>query len=59
VPGGADRIGDRLFLPYSRPQAGFEPFVARWIFEAHGGRLEGSETDGFVTVTGSVPRVAP
>lgn len=59
VPQGADRIDNRLFLPFSRPEAGFGPFLARWVFEAHGGRLEGSETEGFVTVTGSVPRVAP
>jgi hypothetical protein len=56
VPLGADTAGDMLFRPYSRPGAGFGPFAARWTFEAHGGSLEGLENDGFVTVTGSVPR---
>lgn len=59
VPLGADRPGDMLFRPCSRPGAGFGPFVARWTFEAHGGRLEGSENDRFVTVTGSVQQVVP
>ena len=59
VPLGAEAPGDMLFRPYSRPGAGFGPFAARWTFEAHGGRLEGLEKEGFVTVTGSVPQVAP
>ncbi|HEX5854225.1 MAG TPA: hypothetical protein VFZ57_01280 [Thermoanaerobaculia bacterium] len=59
VPLGADAPGDMLFRPYSRPGAGFGPFAARWTFEAHGGTLEGLEDGGFVTVTGSVPQVAP
>jgi hypothetical protein len=59
VPLGAGAPGDMLFRPYSRPGAGFGPFAARWTFEAHGGRLEGLEGEGFVTVTGSVPQVAP
>jgi len=59
VPLGADPPGDMLFRPYSRPGAGFGPFAARWTFEAHGGRLEGLENEGFVTVTGSVPQVVP
>lgn len=59
VPLGAEAPGDMLFRPDSRPGAGFGPFVARWTFEAHGGRLEGLESEGFVTVTGSVPQVVP
>jgi len=59
VPLGAEAPGDMLFRPYSRPGAGFGPFAARWTFEAHGGRLEGLEGEGFVTMTGSVPLAAP
>jgi hypothetical protein len=59
VPLGSETPGDLLFHPYSRPGAGFGPFAARWTFEAHGGRLEGLESEGFVTVTGSVPLVVP
>lgn len=58
LPRGEESPGERLFRAGTRPGAGFTPFAARWTFEAHGGRLEGTEEGGFLTVTGSVPRVA-
>lgn len=59
VPLGGESPGSRLFRPFSRPDAGVGPLAALWTFEAHGGLLLGSEENGFVTVTGSVPRVTP
>lgn len=47
--------GDMLFKTRSRPSAGLGPFLARWTFEAHGGRLEGVEDGSHLTVTGSLP----
>ncbi len=49
--------GDMLFKTRSRPNAGLGPFLARWTFEAHGGRLEGAEDGKHLTVTGSLPLV--
>jgi hypothetical protein len=51
--------GDMLFKTRSRPNAGVVPFTSRWIFEAHGGRLEGTGEGGRLTVTGSLPQVKP
>lgn len=51
--------GDLLFKTRSRPDAGVGPFLARWTFEAHGGRLEGTEDGTGLTVTGSLPLVGP
>jgi signal transduction histidine kinase len=51
--------GDMLFKTRSRPGAGLGPFLARWTFEAHGGRLEGAEDGTHLTVTGSLPVVGP
>ena len=51
--------GDLLFKTRSRPDAGLGPFLARWTFEAHGGRLEGAEDGTYLTVTGSLPLVGP
>jgi signal transduction histidine kinase len=50
--------GDMLFKTRSRPNAGLGPFISRWVFEAHGGRLEGHGDGGHLTVTGSLPHVA-
>ena len=49
--------GDMLFKTRSRPNAGLGPFLARWTFEAHGGRLEGADDGTHLTVTGSLPLV--
>lgn len=51
--------GDMLFKTRSRPNAGLGPFLARWTFEAHGGRLEGTEDGTHLTVTGSLPLANP
>jgi signal transduction histidine kinase len=48
-----------LFKTRSRPNAGLGPFLARWTFEAHGGRLDGAEDAGHLTVTATLPQVAP
>ncbi len=59
VPLVAGGPGDMLFKTRSRPNAGLGPFLARWTFEAHGGRLEGAEDAGHLTVTASLPQVEP
>jgi signal transduction histidine kinase len=51
--------GEMLFKTRSRPNAGLGPFLARWTFEAHGGSLEGAEDGTELTVTASLPQVAP
>jgi len=51
--------GDMLFKTRSFPNAGLGPFLARWTFEAHGGRLEGADDGTHLTVTGSLPQVGP
>jgi signal transduction histidine kinase len=57
VPLAHGAPGDMLFKTRSRPNAGLGPFLARWTFEAHGGRLEGEEDGTHLTVTGSLPLV--
>jgi signal transduction histidine kinase len=57
VPLARSAPGDMLFKTRSRPDAGLGPFLARWTFEAHGGRLEGAEDGPHLTVTGSLPLV--
>jgi signal transduction histidine kinase len=57
VPLAHDAPGEMLFKTRSRPNAGLGPFLARWTFEAHGGRLEGAEDGTHLTVTGSLPLV--
>lgn len=57
VPLARGAPGDMLFKTRSRPNAGLGPFLARWTFEAHGGRLEGTEDNTHLTVTGSLPLV--
>jgi signal transduction histidine kinase len=57
APLGSDGPADALFRPCGRAGAGYGPFLARWSFEAHGGRLEASDEAGFVTVSGRVPQV--
>lgn len=59
VPLARGAPGDMLFKTRSRPNAGLGPFLARWTFEAHGGRLEGAEDGTHLTVTGSLPLVGP
>ena len=59
VPLGADGTVDTLFLPNGRSGAGHGPFLARWTFEAHGGHLGASVENGFIAVSGSLPRVRP
>lgn len=59
VPLARAAPGDMLFKTRSRPGAGLGPFLARWTFEAHGGRLEGAEDGTHLTVTGSLPLVGP
>lgn len=59
VPLAGGAPGDMLFKTRSRPNAGLGPFLARWTFEAHGGRLEGAEDGTHLTVTGSLPQVTP
>jgi signal transduction histidine kinase len=53
------RPGEALFRARSRPGAGLGPWLARWAFEAHGGRLEGREDATHLTVTATLPQVAP
>jgi hypothetical protein len=48
-----------LFKTRSRPNADLGPFLAHWTFEAHGGTLEGAEDGAHLTVSASLPRVAP
>jgi signal transduction histidine kinase len=50
--------GDMLFKTRSRPNAGLGPFISRFVFEAHGGRLEGLPKEESLVVTGSLPVVA-
>ncbi len=57
VPLARGAPGEMLFKTRSRPNAGLGPFLARWTFEAHGGRLEGKEDETHLTVTGSLPMV--
>jgi hypothetical protein len=59
VPLAGSAPGDLLFRTRSRPDGGLGPFLARWTFEAHGGRLEGAEDGTHLTVTGSLPLVGP
>jgi signal transduction histidine kinase len=59
VPLAGGGPGDMLFKTRSRPNAGLGPFLARWTFEAHGGRLDGAEDAGHLTVTATLPQVAP
>jgi signal transduction histidine kinase len=59
VPLAGAPPGDMLFKTRSRPQAGLGPFLARWTFEAHGGRLEGVEDAWHLTVKGTLPQVTP
>lgn len=59
VPLAAGVPGDMLFKTRSRPNAGLGPFLARWTFEAHGGRLEGAADATHLTLTGSLPQVTP
>jgi signal transduction histidine kinase len=59
VPLARAAPGDMLFKTRSRPGAGLGPFLARWTFEAHGGRLDGAEDGTHLTVTGSLPLVSP
>jgi len=59
VPLAEAAPGDMLFKTRSRPNAGLGPFLARWTFEAHGGRLEGADDGRHLTVTGSLPLVGP
>ncbi len=59
VPLASSAPGELLFKTRSRPDAGLGPFLARWTFEAHGGRLEGAEDGTYLTVTGSLPLVGP
>ncbi|MEO8587657.1 MAG: hypothetical protein ABI584_15940 [Acidobacteriota bacterium] len=54
-----DRPGDTLFRARSRPGAGLGPWLARWAFEAHGGRAEGYEDATHLTVIASLPQAAP
>lgn len=53
------RPGEALFRARSRPGADLGPWLARWAFEAHGGRLEGREDATHLTVTATLPQVAP
>ncbi|HEX7465303.1 MAG TPA: hypothetical protein VF309_01585, partial [Usitatibacter sp.] len=55
VPLAHGAPGDMLFKTRSRPDAGLGPFLARWTFEAHGGRLEGAGDATHLTVAGSLP----
>lgn len=59
VPLSGDGPGDMLFRPRGGPGAALEPFLARWTFEAHGGTLDGAEDGEHLTVSASLPRVAP
>ncbi len=59
VPLAGAAPGDMLFKTRSRPGSGLGPFLSRWAFEAHGGRLEAIEDGGRLTVTGTLPQVAP
>jgi hypothetical protein len=59
VPLAGGGPGDMLFKTRSRPNAALGPFLARWTFEAHGGALEGAEAAAHLTVSASLPRVAP
>ena len=59
VPLSGGGPGDMLFKTRSRPNAGLGPFLARWTFEAHGGRLDGAEDGSHLAVTASLPQVAP
>lgn len=59
VPLSGGGPGDMLFKTRSRPNAALGPFLARWTFEAHGGALEGAEGGALLTVTASLPQVAP
>jgi signal transduction histidine kinase len=59
VPLAAGGPGDMLFKTRSRPNAGLGPFLARWTFEAHGGRLDGAEDGSHLAVTASLPQVVP
>jgi signal transduction histidine kinase len=59
VPLAGSAPGEMLFKTRSRPNAGLGPFLARWTFEAHGGSLEGEESGSHLTVTASLPQVAP
>lgn len=56
---GDARPGDSLFRARSRPGAGLGPWLALWVFEAHGGRLEGREDETGLTVTAALPQVMP
>lgn len=59
VPLSGGAPGDMLFKARSRPNAGLGPFLARWTFEAHGGRLEGRDDGTNLTVTAFLPEAAP
>ena len=59
VPLAGGGPGEMLFKTRSRPNAGLGPFLARWTFEAHGGSLDGTESGTELTVTATLPRVAP
>ncbi len=59
VPLSGGAPGDMLFKARSRPNAGLGPFLARWTFEAHGGRLDGRDDGTSLTVTASLPQAAP
>jgi hypothetical protein len=59
VPLASSAPGDLLFKTRSRPDVGVGPFLARWTFEAHGGRLEGAEDGKGLIVAGSLPLVNP
>jgi len=54
-----ERPGDTLFRARSRPGAGLGPWLARWGFEAHGGRVEGHEDATHLTVIATLPQAAP
>ncbi len=58
VPLSGGAPGDMLFKARSRPNAGLGPFLARWTFEAHGGRLDGHDDGTNLTVTASLPEAA-
>ena len=59
VPLAGGEPGDMLFKTRSRSGAGAGPFLARWAFEAHGGKLEGKAEGTSLAVTGSLPQVMP
>lgn len=59
VPLAVTRPGEALFRTRGGADSTHGPWLARWAFEAHGGRLEGREDATHLTVAGFLPQVAP